>query len=93
MAFEGRQTHRKMCFHWLWKVAGFSASDRITEISCHARESSNSFQRQGDNRRRWSDSKVIRLSPDGNVDDFAMNDKCAAGTGRFLEVTAAALEL
>lgn len=32
------------------------------------------------------DSKVIRINPEnGNVDNFAMNDKCAAGTGRFLE--------
>jgi predicted CoA-substrate-specific enzyme activase len=34
------------------------------------------------------DSKVIRISPTGKVIDFAMNDKCAAGTGRFLENTA-----
>lgn len=34
------------------------------------------------------DSKVISLSWGGKVLDFAMNDKCAAGTGRFLEMTA-----
>ena len=39
------------------------------------------------------DSKVMRLDSDGNVVDFVMNDKCAAGTGRFLEVMAKALEL
>lgn len=39
------------------------------------------------------DSKVIRLDADGKVADFAMNDKCAAGTGRFLEVMARALEV
>ena len=33
------------------------------------------------------DSKVINLDEDGNVVNFLMNDKCAAGTGRFLEVT------
>ena len=38
------------------------------------------------------DSKVIRLSPQGKVIDFVMNEKCAAGTGRFLEVMAHALE-
>ena len=32
------------------------------------------------------DTKVIRIGPGGEVVDFAMNDKCAAGTGRFLEV-------
>lgn len=39
------------------------------------------------------DSKAIHLDPDGNVMDFAMNDKCAAGTGRFLEAMARALEV
>jgi len=39
------------------------------------------------------DSKVIRLNERGEVQDFAMNDKCAAGTGRFLEVMAHALEV
>lgn len=38
------------------------------------------------------DSKVIRLNPDGSMSDFVMNDKCAAGTGRFLQVMAQALE-
>ena len=71
-----------------------SASDRITEISCHARGVFALFpEARGIIDIGGQDSKVIRLSPDGNVDDFAMNDKCAAGTGRFLEVTASALEL
>ncbi|MBC7287314.1 MAG: 2-hydroxyglutaryl-CoA dehydratase [Armatimonadetes bacterium] len=39
------------------------------------------------------DSKVIRVSADGLPVDFALNDRCAAGTGRFLEVMAAALGL
>jgi predicted CoA-substrate-specific enzyme activase len=39
------------------------------------------------------DSKVISLDGAGRVADFAMNDKCAAGTGRFLEVMAHALEI
>ncbi|MBN2397267.1 MAG: 2-hydroxyglutaryl-CoA dehydratase [Deltaproteobacteria bacterium] len=38
------------------------------------------------------DSKVLAINPDGTVKDFTMNDKCAAGTGRFLEVMARALE-
>lgn len=37
------------------------------------------------------DSKVIRLDDTGNVIDFVMNDKCSAGTGRFLEVMARTL--
>lgn len=39
------------------------------------------------------DSKVIGPREDGTVQDFVMNDKCAAGTGRFLEVMATVLEL
>ncbi len=39
------------------------------------------------------DTKVIALNDDGDVEDFAMNDKCAAGTGRFLEMLAHKLEL
>ena len=39
------------------------------------------------------DSKAIRLDGRGRVADFAMNDRCAAGTGRFLEVMARVLEL
>ncbi|MDP3040970.1 MAG: acyl-CoA dehydratase activase, partial [Deltaproteobacteria bacterium] len=39
------------------------------------------------------DSKVIRLDKKGRNVDFQMNDKCAAGTGRFLEVMARALEV
>jgi predicted CoA-substrate-specific enzyme activase len=61
----------------------------ITEITCHARGV------YEENRHGGTlidiggqDSKVIRISPKGKVLDFAMNDKCAAGTGRFLENTA-----
>jgi predicted CoA-substrate-specific enzyme activase len=39
------------------------------------------------------DSKVISLDESGRVADFAMNDKCAAGTGRFLEVMSRILEV
>jgi predicted CoA-substrate-specific enzyme activase len=39
------------------------------------------------------DSKVISLDTDGTVRNFAMNDKCAAGTGRFLEVMSRILEI
>ncbi|MGQ9498116.1 MAG: acyl-CoA dehydratase activase [Desulfotomaculales bacterium] len=70
------------------------ATRRITEISCHARGVAHLFP---DSRTiidiGGQDSKVIRTGPAGKVLDFAMNDKCAAGTGRFLEVMARALEL
>jgi predicted CoA-substrate-specific enzyme activase len=39
------------------------------------------------------DAKVIRLSHSGGVQKFEMNDRCAAGTGKFLEIMARALEL
>jgi predicted CoA-substrate-specific enzyme activase len=39
------------------------------------------------------DSKVILLDADGMIRDFVMNDRCAAGTGRFLEVMARVLEV
>jgi predicted CoA-substrate-specific enzyme activase len=64
----------------------------VTEITCHARgmRALNPAVRilidiGG------QDSKCILLSADGTVVNFAMNDKCAAGTGRFLEAMARAL--
>ena len=39
------------------------------------------------------DSKAIRLNENGDVKDFVMNDKCAAGTGRFLEMMAKTLDI
>ena len=57
----------------------------VTEITCHARGAHHL-----DPAVRTvidiggQDSKVIRLSESGAVETFAMNDKCAAGTGRFL---------
>jgi predicted CoA-substrate-specific enzyme activase len=70
------------------------ADKQVTEITCHARGA------------HWllpatrtvidiggQDSKGIALDERGRVVDFVMNDKCAAGTGRFLEVMARALEV
>lgn len=39
------------------------------------------------------DAKIISLTPDGRMSNFIMNDKCAAGTGRFLDVMARVLEV
>jgi predicted CoA-substrate-specific enzyme activase len=68
------------------------AERSVTEITCHAR---GVFQTCGHGGTLLDvggqDSKVIQIGPDGRVLDFAMNDKCAAGTGRFLEHTAARL--
>ena len=71
------------------------ADDRVTEITAHARgaqyffpDASSVIDIGG------QDSKAIVMSKKtGSVVDFQMNDKCAAGTGRFLEVMAHALEV
>lgn len=70
------------------------ANTNVTEITCHGRGA------------YWlvptgrtvidiggQDCKVILLGDNGNIADFRMNDKCAAGTGRFLEAMAKALGL
>lgn len=67
---------------------------QVTEISCHARGASFLFP----NTRTvldvgGQDTKAIRVGPGGEVLDFCMNDKCAAGTGRFLGAASAALEI
>lgn len=66
----------------------------ITEITCHARgahyldpEVRTVIDIGG------QDSKVIRLDETGAVVNFVMNDKCAAGTGRFLEMMARTMEM
>ncbi len=66
----------------------------VTEITCHAR-GAGAVLPQADViiDIGGQDSKAIRVAPGGKVLDFAMNDKCAAGTGRFLEAMARALEV
>src|SRR5512136_499778 len=69
------------------------ANENVSEITCHARGA------------QWlhpktrtvvdiggQDSKVISVSDRGKVIEFAMNDKCAAGTGRFFEAMARVLD-
>jgi (R)-2-hydroxyacyl-CoA dehydratese activating ATPase len=69
------------------------AQRTFTEITCHARGTAAMcpgvrlvIDIGG------QDSKAITVDADGLVDDFAMNDRCASGTGRFYEVLARALE-
>jgi predicted CoA-substrate-specific enzyme activase len=70
------------------------AQKRITEISCHAIGAYHLFADIGTVIDiGGQDSKVIRVGASGKAVDFAMNDKCAAGTGRFLEVMAARLQV
>jgi predicted CoA-substrate-specific enzyme activase len=69
------------------------AQRMFTEITCHARGTAAMcpgvrlvIDIGG------QDSKAITVDGDGLVEDFAMNDRCASGTGRFYEVLARALE-
>ena len=68
--------------------------ESVTEITCHARGMNSLLEGTrvlidiG-----GQDSKAIFLGENGQVLDFAMNDKCAAGTGRFLEAMARALQV
>jgi predicted CoA-substrate-specific enzyme activase len=67
---------------------------QVTEISCHGRGAVHMFPAtrtvvdMG-----GQDTKAIRVSPTGEILDFCMNDKCAAGSGRFLGAVAAALDI
>lgn len=67
---------------------------QLTEISCHARGAVQMFPGtrtvldMG-----GQDTKAIRVRANGEVADFCMNDKCAAGTGRFLQAASFALEI
>ncbi|MFQ5616248.1 MAG: acyl-CoA dehydratase activase [Anaerolineales bacterium] len=67
---------------------------QVTEISCHARGAVQMFPGtrtvldMG-----GQDTKAIRIGETGEIVDFCMNDKCAAGTGRFLGAASDALEI
>ena len=70
------------------------ANTTVTEITCHAA----GVRRHVADARTivdigGQDSKLLHLDADGKVRDFAMNDRCAAGTGRFLEIVANRLDL
>lgn len=71
------------------RVSVSFADKTITEITCHARGITHSLpQTHTLIDLGGQDSKAIWIDPGGKVVDFVMNDKCAAGTGRFLEVMA-----
>jgi predicted CoA-substrate-specific enzyme activase len=67
---------------------------QVTEISCHGRGAVHMFPAtrtvvdMG-----GQDTKAIRVAPTGEILDFCMNDKCAAGTGRFLGAASRALDI
>ena len=67
---------------------------KVTEITCHAKGAAFLFP----NTRTvidigGQDCKVIALDNQGNISNFLMNDKCAAGTGRFLQVMSGILDM
>lgn len=70
------------------------ADKTVTEITCHAKgvfhlnPGAKTVIDIG-----GQDSKLLRLEKNGHVRDFVMNDRCAAGTGRFLEVVANRLQV
>jgi len=67
---------------------------QVTEISCHGRGAVHMFP---DTRTvidmGGQDTKAIRVRPSGEIVDFCMNDKCAAGTGRFLGAASNAINI
>ena len=70
------------------------ADEQVSEITCHAKgvhhlvPTARTVIDIG-----GQDAKVIKLDEHGYVSNFVMNEKCAAGTGRFLEVMARVLEV
>ena len=71
------------------RITHTQANKQITEISCHGKgiahliPGARTIIDIG-----GQDAKVIKLTENGTVENFVMNEKCAAGTGRFLEVMA-----
>ncbi|MGE5293202.1 MAG: acyl-CoA dehydratase activase [Solirubrobacterales bacterium] len=88
----GRSDVRRIVATGYGRNAIHIADTTITEITCHAvgvrhlvPQARTIIDIGG------QDSKLVRLDANGKVRDFAMNDRCAAGTGRFLEVVAGRL--
>lgn len=70
------------------RIAVPYATKKVTEITCHGRGAAYLFEPDGTVLDvGGQDTKVIQLV-DGKVKKFVMNDKCSAGTGKFLEVMA-----
>lgn len=69
------------------RIAAPYANKTVTEITCHAKGAN--FLNPGTRTiidMGGQDCKAMRINEEGHVIDFVLNDKCAAGTGRFLEV-------
>lgn len=78
------------------RVSVSFANKAVTEITCHGKGANYLFGADSSNLLiidiGGQDTKIIQVE-NGNVVDFLMNDKCSAGTGRFLEVMSNALNL
>ncbi len=68
------------------------ADKQVTEITCHAAGCAQTYPDAVIIDVGGQDTKAIRIQ-NGTVDDFLMNDKCSAGTGKFIEVMATRLGL
>jgi len=69
-------------------------NSQVTEISCHGRGAVHLFpETRTVIDMGGQDTKAISVNAEGEIVDFCMNDKCAAGTGRFLQAAAAALDI
>ena len=93
-AGAGRSDVRRIVATGYGRNAVHIADTTVTEITCHAvgvRQLVPNAQTIIDI--GGQDSKLMRLDKNGKVRDFAMNDRCAAGTGRFLEVVAERLDV
>jgi len=93
-AAVGRGDIAKIVVTGYGRITFREADKTISEITCHARGVHHAHSKArtiidiG-----GQDIKVIRVTPEGYVGNFVMNDKCAAGTGRFLEVMSRVLEV
>lgn len=89
----GRESLRRIIATGYGRKLVDFADARTTEITCHAR---GAFEKQRSALTLidigGQDSKAISIDSGGRVKSFVMNDKCAAGTGRFIEVMARVLE-
>jgi predicted CoA-substrate-specific enzyme activase len=76
------------------RVQYVGADEEISEISCHAKGIHHVFPKArtiidiG-----GQDIKIISVNDKGNINNFTMNDKCAAGTGRFIDVMSKVLDV
>ncbi|WP_251447268.1 acyl-CoA dehydratase activase [Vermiculatibacterium agrestimuris] len=83
----GREERRRMVATGYGRFLCEGADEQVSEITCHAKGLHSCLpQVRTIVDVGGQDLKVIRVDDGGRIEEFAMNDKCAAGTGRFLEV-------